>query len=510
MANKTIIRLAFLIIVSCQLSIVNCFDVSGQNRNSQEKLAPITLTLEQTIVLAADSSLEAFRSKNVYMSSHWEYRAFKAGRLPSLTLNLTPGQYNRMIVKRYDSETNLDIYRQQQAYEASGRLLIEQNFDLLGGKFFLNTDLDYLHSFGDNKGTQYTSVPMRIGYQQSLFGYNQFKWEKKIEPLKYEKAKKQLIYDMENTAGLAAAYFFSLAMAQAEYDLAEQNVRNTDTLYMLGEERFKIASISQSELLTLKLDRINAANSMKYADISLKRAMSALTSFLNMDKNTNIRLKLPSYPKSMNISSEKALTEARINNPEFMRYKQNILESQQYVDRTKRESMFNASVSASVGYNQVSPTLSGVYRDPMRQDIVSLNVSIPIVDWGVRRGRYNMAKNNLSITEITAQQGEIKIEEDVIMTVEEFNIQKDMITSEEEALMIAEDAYAKTTQRFRIGKADINSLTLSRQRQQVAIQNYIRALENYWVSYLKIRKLTLYDFEYNMPLSETMEYKVEN
>ena len=475
-------------------------------RDSRQDI-PVVLTLEQTILLAADSSLEAFRSKNVYMSSYWEFRAFRAGRLPSLTLNLTPGQYYRSIIKRYDSETNLDIYRQQQSFEAYGGLSVVQNFDLLGGTFFLNTNLDYLRNFGDNTGTQYTSVPIRIGYQQDLLGYNAFKWEKKIEPLKYEKAQKQLVYDLENTAGLAAGYFFTLAMAQAEYDLAEENRRNTDTLYRIGEERYKIAAISQSDLLTLKLDRINAVNSLKNADITLKRAMFALTSFLNMDKNTNIRLRLPSYPKSMEISSEKALAEARANNPDLLAYKQNILESQQNVDKTRKESMFNASITASVGYNQVAETLSDVYRDPLRQDIVSLSVSIPLIDWGVRRGRYNMAKNNLNVTEITARQGEVKIEEDVIMTVGDFNIQKDLITSAEEALIIADDAYAKTRQRFVIGKADINSLTLSRQRQQEASRNYISALENYWVSYFKIRKLTLYDFEYNMPIENKIIIK---
>ncbi len=482
--------------------------ILGQNRVLTE--TPITLTLEQTITLAADSSLEAFRSKNIYMSSYWEHRAFKAGRLPSLTLNLTPGQYNRTIVKRYDSETNLDTYRQQQAFEAYGGLSVVQNFDLLGGTFFLNTNLDYLRNFGDNTETQYTSIPVRIGYSQDLLGYNAFKWEKQIEPLKYEKAKKQLVYDLENTAGLAAEHFFNLAMAQAEYDLADENVRNTDTLYRIGEERYKIAAISQSDLLTLKLDRINATNSLKNKSIELKRAMFALNSFLNMDKNTPIHLRLPSYPKSMDISSEKALAEARDNNPELLGYRQNILESQRNVDKTKKESMFNASILASVGYNQVAGSLSDVYRDPLRQDIVSLSISIPLIDWGVRKGKYNMAKNNLNVTEITARQGEVKIEEDVIMTVGDFNIQKDLIASAEEALVIADDAYAKTRQRFVIGKADINTLTLSRQRQQEARRNYISTLENYWVSYFKIRKLTLYDFEYNMPISETVELIINN
>ena len=34
----------------------------------------VTLDLQQTIKMANDSSLEAFRTKNMYLSGYWEYR----------------------------------------------------------------------------------------------------------------------------------------------------------------------------------------------------------------------------------------------------------------------------------------------------------------------------------------------------------------------------------------------------------------------------------------------------
>ena len=162
--------------------------------------AQLTLTLEQTITLAADSSLDAFRYKNMYLAGYWEYRTYKAGRLPSLTLNLTPVQYTRYFTQRYDSDEDIDIYRKQQRYYAGGGLAIEQNFDLLGGTFYLDTDLDYMRYFGDQTYNQFSSVPIRIGYQQNLLGYNAFKWERKIEPLKYEKVKKQFLYNVERAS----------------------------------------------------------------------------------------------------------------------------------------------------------------------------------------------------------------------------------------------------------------------------------------------------------------------
>ena len=108
---------------------------------------------------------------------------------------MTPAQYNRDITKRYDSEQDLDIYRSQQSFYAYGNLAVRQNFDLTGGTFYLDTELGYMRSFGGNKYTQFTSVPVRLGYSQSLVGYNPFRWERRIEPLKYEKVKKEYIYN---------------------------------------------------------------------------------------------------------------------------------------------------------------------------------------------------------------------------------------------------------------------------------------------------------------------------
>lgn len=482
------------------LLILACLPVAS---NAQK----LTLTLDRTIEIAADSSLEAFRSKNLYLTGYWQYRTYKADRLPSLTLNLTPAEYYRDITRRYDSESDIDIYRKQQSYYAGGKLEVKQNFDLLGGTFILDSDLGYIRNFGDNAYSQFTSVPIRIGYSQSLLGYNPFKWERKIEPLKFEKAKKNLLYNMERLSEQATTYFFALAMAQAEYDLAKENVASTDTLYRTGQERLKIASISRADLLTLKLDAVNARNTLQNAEISLKRAMFSLASYLNFDKNTEIHLQLPGRPRNMEISVDEALVLARENNPTFLDLRQQILEAEQQVDKTKKEALFNASVSASIGFNQVSDKFKDVYRNPLQQDVVSVSVSIPLVDWGVRRGKHNIAKNNLNVTQISAKQEELTVEEDVIMTVGDFNIQQDLIVSAEEALDLAIMAYAETKQRFMIGKADINSLTLSLNRQQEAQRNYISALQNYWLSYYKIRKLTLHDFETGISLSNQFDYK---
>lgn len=486
-----------------RISILLLLVLCGAGVQAQQVLR---LDLKRTIALANDSSLSAFRYQNMYLSGYWEYRSYNAARLPSLSLNLTPAQYYRYITQRYDSQADVDVYREQQMFSATAGLSLVQNFDLLGGTFYVDTQLDYLRNFGDVNSTQFSTVPFRIGYQQDLLGFNAFRWDRKIEPLKFEKVKKQFIYNSESVSEEAVNYFFSLAMAQTDYRLAEENLTTADTLYAIGEQRQKIAAISQADLLTLKLDKVNARNTLKNAEIIRKRAMSALATFLNLDRNTYIEIDLPSRPRYVDIPTDRALLLAKENNPTYLEQRQNVLEAEREVDRTKKESRFNASVNASVGFNQVADNLGAAYRNLLQQDLVSLTVSIPLVDWGVRKGKYNMARNNLNVVKIAARQEEISLEEDVMMTVSDFNVQQDLIASASEALDLAELAYDQTRRRFIIGKADISSLTLSLNRQQEAQKNYIQALQNYWLNYYKIRKLTLHDFESGMSLSDRFDF----
>lgn len=459
------------------------------------------LTLQQSIAIATDSSLQAFRAKNLYRASYWEYKSYKAARLPALTLSMTPIRFNRDIVSRYDSENNIDIYRQQQSLSSYANLSLTQNVDFTGGTFFVDSELGYLRNIGDNPYSQFSSVPFRVGYSQALFGYNSFKWEKKIEPVKYEKAKKELLYSCEEISELAIEYFFNLAMAQLEYDLAVENVVSSDSLYFIGSERLKIASISQADLLTLKLDALNAKNTLETVSLNLKRAMLSFLAFMDLPKDTELKLELPQHPTQISVTPDQALRLSQENNPDYLQYQLNVLAAEREVERTRKKMAFDANVTASVGFNQVANNFRGAYQNPLEQDVVRVGLSIPLIDWGVRKGNANMAKSNLNVAKISVQQSQTYLEQDVMLTVGDFRVQQDLIAGAEEARSLANLAYNSTKQRFMIGKADVNSLTLSLGRLNTAQKNYMTALKNYWLSFYKLRKLTLYDFEKNMSLS---------
>lgn len=454
----------------------------------------INLSLQKSIDIASDSSLQAYINKNRYMSSYWEYKSYKAARLPSVTLNMTPLRYNRDFTQRYDSELNVDVYKQQQSLYSYGNVSVIQNLDLTGGTFFMNSSLSRYQNYGEYSYTQFNTVPVQVGYSQSLFGFNRFKWQKKIEPLKFDKAQKQFLYSREQISETVISHFFDLAFTKLEYEMARETVGSSDTLYRIGQKRQEIASISQSDLLTLKLDAVNASNSLKNAETAHQKSEFSFLKYLSLPNETSLHLEIPDAPVAIIISVDEALKYARENNPRYLEYRQRLLESQRELEQTKKTSNFNADLSLSIGYNQAANKLFNAYKTPLEQDIISFSLSIPLLDWGVRKGKVNMAINNLNVTKLSIKQEEQELEQEVIVTVREFNIQQSLLSSAKEAVKLATLAYQTTKERFIIGKADLNSLTLSLNRQNTAQRNYISSLRSYWLSYYKLRRLTLYDF----------------
>ena len=479
----------------CLIGLVFCsFLLSGQEKE-------VKINLAQCIDLAIENSLQAFRAENDYQSGHWDFLNYKASRLPSLSLRLTPIQYNSQFTKRYDYIENIDIYRQQQLINSSAGISLSQNVGLTGGTFTLESELNYMKNYGDNPYTQYSSIPVRFGYSQSLFGFNRLKWVKKTEPLKYEKAKKQFLYSREATAATAIQQFFNLASAQAGYTMALENVASADTLFIIGKEKNNQGHLTQADLLTLELDLINATNALENSITQLERASYAFLSFLNLDINSEVDLEVPDAMPDVVIPIEEALFQMKQNNPDILSYRLQEIETNQALEQMQKTGDVDAHFSASVGFNQAGQRLSDSYNHPLRQDMVNVSVTIPIVDWGTRKRRISAAKNNRDITMRSIELNEQDMEQEIRTTISEFNRQKKIAGKSLEALTMSIKTYNINKQRYITGTTDMNTLTLSLNRKENALRNYLSALSHYWSLYYTIRKLTLFDFEKQEMLS---------
>ena len=455
----------------------------------------VTLDLNRTVALATDSSLTAEKYRSVLDTYRFSFLAWQASRKPQITLDATPLQYEQYMVQRYISDEDRDTYREQQMLYSEAAVGMTQDIEAFGGTLYASTGLGFLHTFGgDTNYDQFSTVPIKVGYRQDLLGFNALKWSKRLEPLKLKKAEKAYAYNLESTAAEAVDLFFQLALAQDQLRMAEENLQTCDTIYAIGCQRFKIASISKAELSILDLQRTNATNTMENAKILRDKASKQLATFLGMERDTDIELIIPTNHSPVKVDAEEALRYARENNPAFIETRQAVEEARMEMEKAKVERRLSLNIDASIGLNQVADKFWDAYRSPLRQEKAMVTLSVPLKDWGKRKNNYLQAQSRLSTAEKELSEATRDTELDVVTSVDDYNKRHDLTANSRKSLNIAQEAYDAMLTRFIKGQATVNDLSLAQNYWQTARQNYTQSLQNYWTAFYRLRQLTLYDF----------------
>lgn len=463
------------------------------------------LTFEEVIKLAEEQSPNALIAKHRFRSSYWEYRSFQAQYLPSLTFSGTTPDWSNGLTKVYDSQTDQYIYTPKNTISTLGTLSLSQNIGLTGTVIALSSDLTLYKDIALKLPINYISDPAYIRITQPIRQYNTLKWQKKIEPVKYNAAKKTYLANIEGVHISAVMNFFSLAQAQINKQIAEMNYSNADTLFRIAKGRYQLGTIAEDELLQMELSWLNAETSRKQADMNLRDRQIRLRSFLGYNENVRLELILPTEIPDLQVDIKEVLDLALQNNPDILNQQVNVLNAQSNAAQAKASKGLNASITASLGYSQQAPAIEKVYNNLSNSQLVSMQFVLPILDWGLGKGRYQMAKSSLELAQVQANQALVDFQQNLFLDVEQFNLQSNQVAIAAKSDTVAMKRYEVTKQRFLIGKIAVLDLNDADTRKDQNKRAYVQSLQDYWSFFYNIRSLTLFDFLNRKPLETDYE-----
>ncbi len=490
-----------------KIYLIVLFSIVFLPLTAQEKVIE-ELTFNEVMQLAREQSPDAIMAKHQFRANYWEFRTYKADLRPNLSLGTTFPDFSRAI-KKYQKEDGTYSYVEDNLNSSTLNLNLRQNIGFTGGQIFATSNLTRLDVFGTDQTTSYLSTPVSIGYRQPVLFYNEYKWQKKIEPLKYEEAKKKYISSLEDVSLKAVNYFFDLALAQQNLQVARINYSNADTLYQIATGRYNIGTIAENELMQMELSVLNAGSSLNSALVDLEIGKFRLRSFLGFNEKVDLILIISKEIPELTVDVDQALEIARTNNPDIIAFERQLIEAQRDVAKAKSDKGLQADLYASIGYTQQSEEFSDVYINPQDQQRLTLGLNIPILDWGLGRGRYKMAQSSQEVIRTTVEQSRNDFVQSVYLNVMQFNLQDDQLLIAAKSDTIAQKRYDMTKQRFLIGKVDVLDLNVSLSEKDVAKTNYISALRKYWSNFYNLRKITLYDFIKDQSLDTDYDELIE-
>ena len=453
-----------------------------------------TMSLEEVVGTAHSQSPSAILARHNFIVNYWQYRTYKAQFLPSLNLQGNLGNYNRSLVSLQNAETGEIGYLQNNTLSNSLGLSINQNIPFTGGSVSVVTSLNRLDQFSPTDKITYNSQPVKITLSQPINAYNSLKWEKKIEPKRFELAKRTYLNSMESITVTAVTYFFDLLLAQRQVEIAQESHRNTEQLYKIAKERFAIGSITKDELLQLELKLLNDNLAIGDNQLTEKTAMQRLRNFLGYNESVEIQLQQPPQNPNITLDFNDVMNMVLQNSTASLENEIDYLSAQEAIAKAKANAGLQASLHAQFGLNQVGNDLGLAYKSPLDQEILGLSISLPIMDWGLGRGKVKVAKSQAQVIESQIEQAENQLRENITLQVLRFNQQGGQCNVSQKADQVGQSRYATTKERFLNGTIGVTELNNAQTEMDNAQLRYLQDLSNYWIYYYNIQKATLFNF----------------
>ncbi|WP_029905078.1 TolC family protein [Prevotella sp. 10(H)] len=482
----------------CIILLYSLFGLNLLGDNLQNDT--LKLNIATAIDIARRQSPDVLVARHSFRSSYWNYCYYKANYKPALSFSSLPYYNNQINIVTMEDGTSEYITQKQLRTDAN--LSVTQNIPWTGGTISVNTSLQRLDILGDSKRHTYKSNPVSVTIQQSIFGYNSLKWDKKIEPLRFEEAKKSYIETLELVSVNTITKFFNLARAQSNLQIAKLNFANADTLYTFAKGRYNIGTITENEMLQLEINKLTEESNMSNAQLEVDDYTEALRTYLGITDEIMIETDITHQIPDLVINIEDALSKAINNSSDIVNMERRKRESDSNVAYARSQNGLKADIYAQLGLTQTNENISRAYRDPQSYQYIELGIKIPILDWGRGKGRISVAKSNRDMVYTQVEQDRTNFELNINKLVKQFNLQANLVKVAVKTDYTASRRNDVARKLYILGRSTILDMNAAIAEQNSARRNYVNALYNYWQLYYTIRSITLFDFDKKIQLTE--------
>lgn len=458
-----------------------------------ESRAQLVLSMVETIQRAQSQSPTFRQIETRKETRYWQYRTYRTNYSPQVRLisNNAGALYTNSITPVRQPDGSIQYIPINQ-FNPGINLALQQPLHWTGGTLSFNSIYNYFNNISTST-KQWNGTPMNIQLNQPLFAYNQLKWDRMIEPVKYEESKRDYAEGMEQIGRDAVSFFFNVLQAQVNQQIAQFNLANNDTIYQIEKGRFNIGTTSEDKLLQVELQLLRSRQDVAQARLDLQTASLQLRTFIGLRTGEIFELRLPEEVPAFDVSEDEALEHAKETRSAYVAFERRKMEADQAVAQARGQ-LYQVSITAAYGLNNVANTMSELYQDPSKQQFANLSFNIPIVDWGRRRAVTKTAYANKRLMDFVISQDEVTFEQEILTQVRQFEMLRLQIEITRKSDEVAQNRYNVAQNRYLIGKIDITNLNIALTEKDAAKRSYILALKSFWTAYYDLRRLTLYDF----------------
>ena len=458
----------------------------------------VTLSLNDCIRMGQENGPLAAMARAAYSGKEHRYHSFTARFYPQLSLSADAPQFIRTISPITQPDGTSSFLSQRQA-QSSLSLALVQQIPWTGTEISIYSGLNRLDNLETN-ALFYRSTPLSISLRQPLFTINTLAWNYELEDLNYQSSHREFVEQMEESAIDITNKFFAYYLAKMNVSNAQLNLTVNDTLFQVSKGRFNVGKIAENDLLQSELAALNARTQYENAVIEYDRALQNLRYAVGLTSQSPVHVVPDESIYMFAVDPATALELARENRSDMVNYRVQKLNAERSVRQAESNNSISMSISANVGLNQKANAVKDAYADLLDQQQFSVQLQVPLIGWGTGSHAVEAAEAELSRVETNVLSQRFSLEQEVKYQVQRFKQLQQQVLLSAKADTVAQRRFDVARERFVIGKIDVTNLFLAQSEKDNAYRTRIQTLWDYWATYYRLRRLTLYDFAMQRPL----------
>lgn len=229
---------------------------------------------------------------------------------------------------------------------------------------------------------------------------------------------------------------------------------------------------------------------------------------LDLDEDVEIVPVVPDNVPKADITYADALDRALTNNKFAKNMRRRQLEADYEVAKAKGN-LREINLFLQVGYTGTDMRMGDAYTRLRGNQLAQVGFTIPLLDWGRRRGKVKVAESNRRVTQSRLRQESMNFNQELFVLVERFCNQQSQLAIATRTNAIARKRYDTNVQTYLIGKISTLDLNDSQSKKDESMRQYINELYKFWSYWYQLRSLTLFDYSTHEPINADIDKLVK-
>lgn len=461
------------------------------------------LTLQEAIDIAMENSPDIQRSRYNLERSQESLNAQRAALKSKFSLTINPFGYSN--TRQFN--TFFNTWNTSETKYSSGDFRIIQPLVWTDGTLMLINRLRWQDSYSEYRNEKNISFSndLFLNYSQPIFTYNRTKLA--LRELELDLENSALSYDIQalNLEYQVTQRFYDVYRQKLSYQIALEELANGEQSLEIIKNKVDAGLSAKEELYQAELNLANSKSKVQNEKVALEFAKDNFKRLTGIALDEEIDVTADVSHQPIVVDLEKAIGNGIEKRMEIRQSTIEVENAYNNLIQSMAINEFKGQVDLTYGLIGTNEEFGQIYDQPTKNQVVELSFEIPLFDWGEKASRVKASEAILKSRKLTLATDKTDIMIEIRQAYRSLQNLAVQVEIAQQSVKNAQLTYDINLERYKNGdltSMDLNLFQIQLSEQKIGL---VTALINYKLALLDLKIKSMWDFERNKPVLQTVE-----